>query len=282
MSAFTPPIRRRDTAKGHYYRDAEGRRVPGVTTILDKGVPKKALVGWAANTTADWAINNWAELSEKPVAARLKELQGARWAEKDKAANRGTEVHRFAEKLIAGEAVNVPDDIAGHVESCARFLDEFEFKAEHVEFSIASYRHGYAGTGDFIGTIRLPDSPRDIPGDWRDFIGRRIRILGDWKTNRSGIYGETALQLSGYRFADVLITGDSEQPMVQVDACAALHVRADGYSLVPVTADEDVHRLLLYAQQVARLDAESRDFIGAPIPPPSESTYRLTRQENPK
>jgi hypothetical protein len=279
MAAFTPPIRRHLTAKGHYYKDANGLRVPGVTTLLDKGVPKKALVGWAANTTADHAVNNWEELSQKPVAARLKELQGARWAEKDKAAKRGTEVHHYAEKLLAGETVNVPDEIAGHVESCARFLDEFEFKAEHVEFSVASYKYGYAGTGDFIGTIRLPDSPRDIPGDWRDFIGRRIRILGDWKTNRSGIYGETALQLAGYRYADVMITGDTEQPMPQVDACAALHLRADGYSLVPVAAGQEIHRLLLYVQQVARLDDESRDFIGATIPPPTTSTYRLARQE---
>jgi hypothetical protein len=276
---FEPPIRRKDTARGHYYADRAGRRVPGVTTILDKGLPKKALIAWAGNATADGAVNAWEELSKLPVAERLKQLKGIRYAVKDKAANRGTEVHRFADKLLHGETVNVPDEIAGHVESCARFLDEFEFKTEHVEFSVASYAHGYAGTGDFIATIRLPDSPRDVPGDWRGFIGERIRILGDWKTNRSGIFGETALQEAAYRYADVLITGDTEQLMPEVDACAALWLRADGYELVPVTATREVHRLFLYIQQVARLDDEARDLIGGPIPPPATSAYRLTRED---
>jgi hypothetical protein len=280
VNAFTAPIRRRDTAKGHYYRDADGRRVPGVTTILDKGMPKKALINWAGNATAEYALDHWDELIGMTPAARFKKMQGGRYESKDAAANRGTEVHRFAEKLIAGETVNVPDEIAGHVESCARFLDEFEFKPEHVEFSVASYTYGYAGTGDFIGTIVLPDSPRDVPGDWRGFIGQRIRILGDWKTNRSGIFGETALQEAAYRYADVLIIGDTERAMPEVDACAALWLRGDGYSLVPVTATPEIHRLFLYVQQVARLDDEARDLIGGPIPPPAVSTYRLTRDDS--
>jgi hypothetical protein len=276
---YTPPIRRRDTARGHYYRDAEGRRVPGVTTILDKGLPKKALINWAANATADGTLNDWDSLALLPPAERLTKMKGIRYAARDAAANRGTEVHRFAEKLLHGETVNVPDEIAGHVRSCAEFLDEFEFDAERIEFSIVSYTHGYAGTGDFIGTIALPDSPRDVPGDWRDFIGQRIRILGDWKTNRSGIFGESAIQMSAYRYADALITGDDEEPMPAVDACAALHLRADGYSLIPVTATTEIHRLFLYIQQVARVDDESRDYVGAPIPPPAASSYRLIREE---
>ena len=41
-------IVRKNTAKGHYYIDQEtGERVPGVTTILDSGLPKKALINWA-------------------------------------------------------------------------------------------------------------------------------------------------------------------------------------------------------------------------------------------
>lgn len=75
-------------------------------------------------------------------AARLKTLQGARYAEKDAAANRGTQVHALAEELVAGKAVQAPDEIAGHVEAYARFLDEFQVAPVDVEFSVASYRHG--------------------------------------------------------------------------------------------------------------------------------------------
>ena len=67
---FTPPARRIDKmAFGkptHYYEDANGKRIPGVTTILGDGLPKKALgvrVRWAcvapmvkpAQATGPWA-----------------------------------------------------------------------------------------------------------------------------------------------------------------------------------------------------------------------------------
>lgn len=277
MSAYLRPITRRDTAKGHHYIDAAGARVPGVTTITDGGLPKKALINWAGNATADAAVNQWDDLAKLPPAARLSALQRARYADKDKAANRGTEVHGFAERLIGGERVQAPDEIAGHVESCARFLDEFDFQAQHVEFSVASYQYGYAGTCDWIASVLLPPTAA-VPPDWRPFLGTRIRILGDWKTNRSGIFGEVALQLAGYRYADVLIKAGVEMPMPEVDACAAVWLRGDGYSLIPVTAGPEQHRALLYVQQVGLFDKNASDLVGAAVVPPTASTYRLTRE----
>jgi hypothetical protein len=265
---FTPPIRRKDTARGHHYVDATGARVPGVTTILGDGVPKPALINWAANATADAAINRWDELADMPMAARLKTLQGARYAEKDAAANRGTEVHALAEKLVKGEAVQAPDEIAGHVEAYARFLDEFKVTPVHIEFSVASHRHGYAGTGDLIADVITTDGPR--------------RVLLDLKTNRSGIFGETALQLAAYRYADVLIDEHGEHPMPTVDACAAIHIRGDGYSLIPVTAGPTEHRIFLYAQQVAGFTKHGRDLVGAALTPPTTSTFRLVREDTPR
>lgn len=263
---FVAPIRRKDTAKGHYYRDATGERVPGVTTILGDGVPKPALINWAANTTADAAVNRWEELDAMPPAQRLSVLKAARYEDKDRAANRGTQVHNLAESLVKGETVEAPDEIAGHVESYARFLDEFDVQPLHVEFSIASYQWGYAGTGDLIASVRMPGT--DV---------RRV-LLMDIKTNRSGIFGETALQLAGYRFADVLIHGDDEQPMPEVEGCAAIHVRGDGYDLVPVDADEQAHKWFLYAMQVGQFVKASRDLVGPPVIPPTTSKYRLTQE----
>lgn len=266
MTTFTRPITRRDTAKGHYYRDAEGRRVPGVTTILSEGLPKTALINWAANATADAAVNRWDELAAMPPAARLKTLQGARYEDKDRAAKRGTEVHGFAERLALGETVQAPDEIAGHVEAYARFLDEFAVRPVHVEFSVASYQHGYAGTGDLIADITSAGVTR--------------RLLLDIKTNRSGIYPETALQLAAYRFADVLIPADGpEVPMPPVDGCAAVHVRGDGYSLIPVTAGPEQHRTFLYVNEIAKWSKDSRDLVGAPVVPPTASMFRLIRDD---
>ena len=56
----------------------------------------------------------------------------------------------------------------------------------------------------------------------------RQRWLLDLKTSRSGVYGETALQLAGYRFAEVYVdSGGVEQPMPEVDRCAVVWVRAE-------------------------------------------------------
>lgn len=263
---MTSQIRRKETARGHYYVDATGTRIPGVTTILGDGVPKPALINWAANATADAAVNRWDELADLPPAQRLKALQGARYEEKDRAANRGTQVHAYAEKLVAGEAVQAPEELAGHVESYARFLDEFGVTPVHVEFSIASYRYGYAGTGDLIADLATTTGT--------------VRALMDVKTNRSGIFGETALQLAAYRYADVLIIGDTEQPMPEVDACFAIHVRGDGYSLIPVTAGPAEHRLFLYAQQVAGFTKHGRDLVGAAVEPPKTTQFRLVREDS--
>lgn len=265
---YTAPIRRVDTARGHHYVDATNARVPGVTTALDGGLPKKALINWAGTATAEAAVDRWDELAELGPAKRLKELQGARYAEKDKAAKRGTEVHGYAERLIHGDRIEVPEELAGHVEAYARFLDVFKVEAVAVEFGVASYKHGYAGTTDLIADIVVPR------------LGKK-RLLLDLKTSRSGIFGEVALQLAAYRYADVII-GKGEDPetrMIEVEGCAGIHVRGDGADLVPVTADEAVFRSFLYVKQVYEFDKVSRDLVGAPIPSETESTYRLIRDE---
>ena len=82
-SEFTPPNRRVNSGRGHRYVDAYGRKVPGVTTVIGNGVPKPALVGWAARTTAAYAIDYWDELAELPVSERITRLEKARFGERD-------------------------------------------------------------------------------------------------------------------------------------------------------------------------------------------------------
>lgn len=265
MSRFVAPIRRVDTAKGHYYKDAVGARVPGVTTIIGDGVPKPALINWAANATAEYAVDRWDELSVLPPAQRLKRLQAARYEAKDTAAKRGTEVHAAAEKLLAGKDVQVPDEIAGQVEAYARFLDEFKVEPVHVELSCISYKWGYAGTADLCAWVQLPERGRTL-------------LLLDLKTSRSGIFGETALQLAGYRYADVWSVGGKEIPPVEVEHCAGIHVRADGYDLLPVEAGEQEYKDFLYAMRTGMFVARSRDLVGSAIMPASASTFRLVRE----
>lgn len=257
MTQYTPPIRRRNYGRSHGYVDANGQKMPGVTTILSKGLPKEALINWAANATADYAVNNWDALGDLAVAARLKKLQGARYEDRDTAANRGTEVHNYAARLVNGE--KVADDfkeLRGHVESYVKFLDDFDVQPVLVETVVASYRYGWAGTFDLIADLTMPD-------------GTEMRWLLDIKTSRSGIFGETALQLAGYRYCDVYVDADGkEQPMLEVQRTGAVHVRADGYSLIPLEAGERQLKQLRYCQQIMLFGEESRELVGDPIDPP--------------
>lgn len=267
MGRFEAPIRRVDTARGHYYKDATGARVPGVTSWIGDGVPKPALINWSANSTAEYAVDHWDELGALSPAKRLDRLKKARYEEVDRAKNRGTEVHKAAERLLAGEAVQVPEEIAGHVEAYARFIEEFKVEPVHVEFSCVSYKWGYAGTADLCAWLQIPD------------LGR-VLSLDDLKTSRSGIYGETALQLAGYRYADVWVVDGKEIEPPKVDYCFGIHVRGDGYDLIPVEVTEQEFKEFLYAGRIGQFVARSRDLIGAPIAPATTSTFRLVREQS--
>src|SRR5215472_8993983 len=109
-------ITRRNHGRGHSYV-VDGVKLPGVTAILGAALPKPALIEWAGKTTASYAVDRWAELTELPPSKRLDALNRARFEEKDTAAKRGTEVHRLAEQLVAGVEVDKPEELAGHLEA---------------------------------------------------------------------------------------------------------------------------------------------------------------------
>jgi hypothetical protein len=270
-------IKRVDRGRSHWYVDEEtGQRVPGVTSITDAGVPKPALINWAGSSTAEYAIDHWDELAELEPTVRLKTLERARYLAVDKAKNKGTLVHKIAERLVHGDRVAIPEGLEGHVESYVRFLDEYDVQPILVERTVHSAQYGYCGTLDLIADLIDPDDPEP------DLEKRqRWPWLIDIKTGRSGIFGDVALQLAAYRYADVWIDPDepAEHEMPAVEYCGGLHIRADGYDLIPVEAGELQHRQFLYVWQVGQFMDTSRELIGAAIEPPHTSTYRLVRED---
>ena len=110
MSEF----RRRNYGRGHAYYLGD-RKLEGVTTIISGGLPKPALVNWAANAAAAEAVDHWDDLALLPPSERLKRISKAPNAARDAAAVRGTQVHALADKLTRHEEVAVPDELAGHV-----------------------------------------------------------------------------------------------------------------------------------------------------------------------
>ncbi len=120
------------------YRNAEGKRLKGVTTILGI-LNKPALVGWAYKRGKD----------NLPL-----------YESRDKAADAGTLAHAFVENHLKGlpepSRDNLSEDVISKAESCfLAFLDwekAHKFEMVKSELSLVSEQHQYGGTID-IGAI---------------------------------------------------------------------------------------------------------------------------------
>lgn len=273
--------RRIDRGRGHSYL-LEGEKADGVTWVLSNGFPKPALVGWAARTIAEFVANR-VSLRDDDVwdAARLirdlraiaaenprdtwpdgppgplsiaEILKGLHWRDRDVAGKRGTEVHHLAQRLAGGEEVDIPEELVGHVDSYLKFRKDWDPTDELVEVVVGNRKHRYMGTADLFANLET--------------LGY---TLVDLKTARSGIFGETALQLAGYRYAEFYLhpaTGE-EKPMPEFDAVVGLWLRADGYDLFPIEAGPAEWRTFLYVQQVAHFqDSRSKEVVGPALSVP--------------
>jgi hypothetical protein len=193
-------------------------RLPSVTTLLGL-LDKPALKRWAANTAADYATDNWDELAAQAPSQRRAAIAAAPWTERDKAAAKGTAIHALAERLLAGEAVEVPEVIVGKVNAVARFLEANPLGRAFTEARVWADSDqelglcGYAGTADLMGLHPKYGS-----------------VLLDWKTG-SGPWPDMALQLAGYASADWLVIDGTDAPMPRVDTLGIVMVRETGCEL---------------------------------------------------
>lgn len=267
---FVPPVSRVDRGKSHYYVDGNGRRIPGVTTILG-ALPKDQLITWAANATAEGAVDNWDELSDMPVAQRLKTLQRIRYGVTNAAKNRGTKVHDYAARLVQGEEVSgIEDCLRGHVENYVRWIDSVKLDPMLVEVVVVNYTYGYAGTLDLIAKLTSPDT------------GERETWLLDIKTSEKRIYPGTALQLAAYRYAETYLDSDgSEHPYLPpISRCGAVHVTDSDAVLVPTKSGPDQLNIFRHAARIARFVAdEEQGLVLNPLSMPRRSTARVVWEE---
>lgn len=268
-----PPTRRQNHGNGHSYF-LEGSKVLGVTTIIGQGMPKPALINWAAGAVGDFVADRVVVLPDgtvdasrlvadvKAIAIEQRKAMGE-WSstraaavlkslpnrDRDLAANKGTRVHGFAEQLARGEEVDVPPELDGHVRSYVDFLEQLDPDVLAVEGVVINRAKRYMGTFDLLAQV--------------DGLGM---ALLDVKTSRSGIFPETALQIAAYRYADSYLDADGvEHDMPEVDFTGAVWVRADGWDLHPVRADEAAFRQFLYARETMKfVDAERGTWVQEP------------------
>jgi hypothetical protein len=228
------------TTKGRQYLD-DGVPVPSVTTILDSW--PKQLTKWAADTVAGYAVDNWDELSDLPVSARIRKLEQSVWAKRDEASMRGTEIHTHGEALVAGVAPAVPDELVGPIEAYARFLDKWRVEPIIVERPVLNRTHGYAGRPDLQAAIGAYDGET-----W----------LLDIKSGKH-LYESQVLQLVAYARAEIYLDESKTEREWPVPArCGIVHVLPDVAQLHPVAADARAFRTFLYTAENAKYARDCR------------------------
>ncbi|MPZ13795.1 MAG: hypothetical protein GEU73_05125 [Chloroflexi bacterium] len=267
---------RRSSGGGRYYvwasPDGEvTERYWSVTTIIEGGIPKPALMGWGIKMTAIGAIKhhdkidalicdedlkdseNWGEDGKPTTAgarAAYKFLWDYRFSESERAAKLGTKIHEAIEAYeLDKPAPEWPEDVAPFMDNAVDFLRSFEVMVEMSEASVFNRTQRYAGTLDCIATIN---------GE---------RWLLDFKTGK-GVYPEAALQMSAYAHAEFIGSPDkTEAPMPKIDHAAIVHLRPEGFKFTPVDIGEHVYNSFLYAREVFRWQQEiSKKAVGDPIP----------------
>lgn len=257
--AAGPGLRKHSNGRGHWYT-LDNRKVPGVTTLIGDGVPKPALVSWAARSVAEYVADNraavnalWDTMPREQVVAALK---GTPYVARDEAARQGTEVHHLAEQLARGAEVEVPDEIAGHVHAAVAWLDAWRPRVLLSEAPVASRTWWYAGTLDLV--VETPDGAR-----W----------IVDWKTGKSGIWGEAALQLAAYAHAEFHIADGTEQPMADLGITRGLgvHLKADGtYAAHEVDVSAETFTHFTRVAWLARTTKDMKQrLVSEPLPAPT-------------
>lgn len=264
-----PKVNTIHRGNSRFYVDPEtGRKNPGVTSVLNM-LPKPFLKAWAAKVVAETAINNISSVvglafSDPKGAIDYLKRSPDRFTRG--AADMGTEAHDIFEQIAKGNTPRrVHPDMEPFVSHFLEFVELCEPEFILLEETVWSDEHGYAGSFDALATLHGAGAG--------PLQGKTLFM--DWKTTRSGVHEEVALQLSGYRFADYIVRPDGARvPIPETDGAAVLHIRPEGWSLVPAETDMvtigdnevSVYAYFLALREVFDWDYEvKKHVIGKPV-----------------
>jgi hypothetical protein len=231
-----PYLRHRD-AQAHLL---SGRLLPSITNVI--GVRDKPhLLRWTGKMVAQEAVRIAQQYPERITASPAKAvdyLKEAANRDRDGAAEQGDAVHNACEDLARGlPCPALPPAQMLYVDAWKAWLDRWQPEFLALEATVYGRAGGlnYAGTGDLI------------------FRAAGLTIAADYKTTRSGIHADVALQLSAIAHA-AQMSPDNETlaPMLSVDAGVAIHLSPEGYQVKPVVLDEDVWEVFRAAGFVVR------------------------------
>jgi hypothetical protein len=205
-----------------------------------------------------------------PMIAALKETP---WQKRDDAAERGTKLHDYAEHLLRGEEVDVPDDLAPVIENALRFLDEWQIEPLLIEAPVASREHTYAGKLDVVARYVNPRTRESGVG------------IFDWKSSKR-IYAACAFQNAAYGLAEFHGEHGDEQPMsdLGITASFGVHIAADACECHPLPFGPEIHAEFVTIRAAydinKRAEGNWREpgsgYVGAAIRPDVDDAWKET------
>lgn len=245
-------ITRREFGNGGHVYALDGRRCPGVTTIIRNSAPAGGLLNWYAKQAAEWAAQHSELREELGHDAWVKACANAANESRDKAADKGRAIHAAADALVRGERVDVPEDIYDRAVLVTKFLDTWRARVLATECVVFHTGHRFAGQFDLIA--ELADGQR-----W----------LLDYKTG-SGVYPDVALQLAAYRNAEFIVWNGTDRAMPRIDATGVVHITENAFELIPVDSGPDVWATFVNALPLYKFHGTKYgyDRIGEALPDP--------------
>jgi hypothetical protein len=200
--------------QGRAYRHPlSGVTVPSVTTAL-KAAAKDGIPQWAASLTLRWAHENRDALFNRDLADFVAGGKYQWTKVRDERAFVGTEIHEYIEADLR-DSWDMPQpwdtEVLDMVAEWRKFRAEHSIVPHHIESTVWSHEHGYAGTFDWLG---------ELDG---------VLCLADNKSSKS-LWPEHEMQLAALAKADVLMVKAadgtwSELPMPKVQGYAFIHIR---------------------------------------------------------
>ncbi|MGH3745788.1 MAG: hypothetical protein ACRDT8_00130 [Micromonosporaceae bacterium] len=270
-----------------FYRDPETDvRLRSVTTILNQGSPKEALIHWAGNLVAETAMEHLPALvraSRRPESRKdaYDWLRRAHTRKRDERAEIGSAVHSVIESKVLGTPIprDVLDDdeLRPFVVAFEAFVRDWQVEFTASEMVVANYEDEYAGTLDFtlksalIAAHPLIAAPPDV------------ELMGDTKTGGEldettykgdvkGVYPEAGMQMSAYRRARYgwLKDGTKVERPPTHSVGVVLHLRPEGYRLYPVRCGDAEYAAFLHARGTADWQTgPARTVVGDALTLPS-------------
>lgn len=270
-------------SRGWYRVPGTDTRLRRVTTILAQGSAKGDVLSiWAANLVAEVAMANLPRLVSSSLHPEQRTeaydwLRRAPLRKKDERADVGSAVHRLIEAHVLGQPmpdeVLFDEELTPYFSNFRRFVEEWEVTFEASEMVVGNFEHGYAGTLDYL--LRSPRIAAAFG------VPATTVFLGDTKTGGEldvkGVYPEAALQMSAYRRAGVAWLRDgSTVPMPAThERGVVLHLRPEGYRLVPIDCGDEVFAAFRVTHQAADwASGLSKIVVGQALTLPAPSEER--------